>query len=284
MNTTIRKLYCLFMVVVCCQLIVQPMLNAEIYRIVDESGRVLYTDKAAENTRNIQQTALPVQTYRRLYPVKSVYDGDTLILGNNQRVRLLGVNTPEIESRHRPGEPGGVAAREWLHNQVRNRQVYLEYDQEKKDKYNRQLAHVFLPDGTHLNLELIKQGLAFMSIVPPNLRYAEAFSRAQQQAEKQTLGIWRESGYQVRSLDQIASGARGWQRFTGIPKQVQQKRSFTYLVFDDQVSVRIANDHLSLFPALEKYLDRNVEIRGWVSRRNNRFMISVQHPSALILR
>jgi endonuclease YncB( thermonuclease family) len=283
MNNAIRKLYYLFMAV-CCQLIAQTVLNAEIYRIVDESGRVLYTDKAVENTRNIQQTILPVQTYRRLYSVKSVYDGDTIILENNHRVRLLGVNTPEIESRHRSGEPGGVAAREWLHNQVRNQQVYLEYDQEKKDKYNRQLAHVFLSDGTHLNLELLKQGLAFMSIVPPNLRYADAFSHAQQQAEKQALGIWRESGYQVRSLDQIASGARGWQRYTGIPKQVQQKRSFTYLILTDQVSVRIANDHLSLFPALKKYLDRNVEIRGWVSRRNNRFIISVQHPSAIILR
>lgn len=283
MNNAIRKLYYLIMAI-CCQLTAQSMLNAEIYRIVDESGRVLYTDKAVESTGNIQQTTLSVQTYRRLYSVKSVYDGDTIILGNNQRVRLLGVNTPEIESRHRPGEPGGLAARAWLQNQVRNRQVYLEYDQEKKDKYDRQLAHVFLPDGTHLNLELIKQGLAFMSIVPPNLRYAETFSRAQQQAEKQALGIWRESGYQVRSLDQIASGGRGWQRFTGIPKQVQQKRSFTYLILNDQVSVRIANDHLNLFPVLEKYLGRDVEIRGWVSRRNNRFMISVQHPSALILR
>ncbi|MCW5608415.1 MAG: thermonuclease family protein [Nitrosomonas sp.] len=283
MNNPVKKLHYLLMAI-CCQLIAQPVLNAEIYRITDESGRVLYTDKAPGNAENIRQTTIPVQTYRRLYPVKSVYDGDTLILGNNQRIRLLGVNTPEIESRHRPGEPGGVAAKEWLQRRVKNQQIYLEYDQEKKDKYDRELAHVFLPDGTHLNLELLKQGLAFMSIVPPNLRYADVFSRAQQQAEKQGLGIWREAGYQVRSLDQIASGTRGWQRFTGIPKQVQQKRSFTYLILNDQVSVRIANDHLNLFPALETYLNRNIEIRGWVSRRHNRFMISVQHPSALILR
>ncbi|MCW5618384.1 MAG: thermonuclease family protein [Nitrosomonas sp.] len=283
MDNPVKKLYYLLMAI-CCQLIAQPVLNAEIYRIIDESGRVLYTDKIPGNAENIRQTTIPVQTYRRLYPVKSVYDGDTLILGNRQRVRLLGVNTPEIESRHRPGEPGGVAAKEWLQRRIKNQQVYLEYDQEKKDKYDRELAHVFLPDGTHLNLELLKQGLAFMSIVPPNLRYADVFSRAQQQAEKQGLGIWREAGYQVRSLDQIASGTRGWQRFTGIPKHIQQKRSFTYLILNDQVSIRIANNHLNLFPALEKYLDRPIEIRGWVSRRNNRFMISVQHPSALIRR
>jgi hypothetical protein len=79
MNNAILKLSYLLMAV-CCQLIGQTVLNAEIYRIVDESGRVLYTDKATENTRNIQQTTLPVQTYRRMYPVKSVYDGDTIIL------------------------------------------------------------------------------------------------------------------------------------------------------------------------------------------------------------
>ncbi len=282
MSNPVKTLYYVLMVV-CCQLVARPVSGSEIYRIVDESGRVLYTDKAPGNAKNIQQTTIPVQTYRRLYPVKSVYDGDTLILGNGQRVRLLGVNTPEIESRHRPGEPGGVAAKEWLQNRVKHQQVYLEYDQEKKDKYNRELAHVFLPDGTHLNLELLKQGLAFMSIVPPNLRYADAFSRVQQQAEKQKLGIWNDAGYPVRALNQIASGARGWQRFTGIPKHIQQKRSFTYLVLNDQVSVRIANDHLNLFPEMEKYLNRNLEIRGWVSRRNKQFTISIQHPSALII-
>jgi len=262
---------------------VQPASGSEIYRIVDETGRVTYSDKAAESTKNIQQVKIPIQSYRQFFTVKSVYDGDTIILENNKRVRLLGINTPEIQSRHRDAEPGGIAAKEWLQRQIKDQKIYLEYDLEKQDKYSRQLAHVFLADGTHINIELLKKGLAFMSIVPPNLRYVEAFNRAQKQAEAQNKGIWTEPRYQVQPLTRIASGHRGWQRYTGILQHIQQRRSFTYLTFNDQVSIRIANDHLSLFPALDTYLGKKMEIRGWVSRRNNKFTISIQHPSALVL-
>lgn len=122
-----------------------------------------------------------------------------------------------------------------------------------------------------------------MSIIPPNVRHAEAFSRTQKQAESQKLGIWAEPAYTARPLEQISSSSRGWQRFTGIPRKTQQRRSYTYLVFNDQTSVRIANDHLSLFPKLDGYLGKTVEIRGWISRRSNKFTITIQHPSALII-
>jgi len=163
-----------------------------------------------------------------------VYDGDTIILENGQRVRLLGINTPEIESRHRAAESGGKAAKEWLYNRIKDQKVYLEHDLEKKDKYDRLLAHVFLADGTHLNRELIKKGLAFMSIVPPNLRYVDVFSHAQKEAETKKLGIWNDPSYQIRPLDQISTGLRGWQRFKGTPRDIQQRRSFTYLVLNDR--------------------------------------------------
>lgn len=283
MNYRIKTLSWMLLAI-SCQLAAFSAFCSEIYRIVDESGRVTYTDKAADNPENVTQTTLPIDAYRQLYSVKHVYDGDTIILENNQRVRLLGINTPEIASRHRDEEPGGIAAKTWLQNSIKDQKIYLEYDQEKQDKYQRLLAHVFLADGTHLNLELIKQGLAFMSIIPPNIRHVEAFSRAQKQAEAQKLGIWGEPAYQVHPLDQIQSNARGWQRFTGIPRHIQQRRSYTYLVLNDQVSIRVANDHLNLFPKLDTYLGKTIEIRGWVSRRSKKFTISVRHPSALIIR
>lgn len=282
MNRSVKKLSWIFLTF-SCHLATSSAICSEIYRIVDETGRITYTDRAADSTENVQQTTIPIDDYRQLFSVKHVYDGDTIVLDNDQRVRLLGVNTPEIASRHREEEPGGTAAKTWLQNRINGQKVYLEQDQEKQDKYQRQLAHVFLADGTHLNLELIRHGLAFMSIIPPNLRYAEAFSRAQKQAEKQKLGIWGEQSYQARPLEQISSSSRGWQRFTGIPRKIQQRRSFTYLVFNDQVSIRIANDHLNLFPKLESYLGKIIEIRGWISRRSNKFTITIQHPSALVV-
>lgn len=262
----------------------QTAFGSTIYRIVDENGRVTYTDKAAAITENVEQTTLAVQTYRQLHHVKSVYDGDTIILENGQRVRFLGINTPEIASRHRDAEPGGMAAKTWLRERIGDQPVYLEHDQEKRDKYKRLLAHVFLSDGTHLNLALVEQGLAFMSIVPPNLRYVDAMSRAQQGAEAQRLGIWNEPDYPLRELHQISAELRGWQRVNGKPRAIESGRSFTYLVLNDRVSIRIANDHLNLFPKLDTYLGKTLEVRGWLSRRKDSFSISVQHPSALIAR
>ncbi len=57
-----------------------------------------------------------------------VYDGDTVLLSNGSKVRLLSSNTPEIESPHRSGEPGGEEARLWLKDAVEGKKVYLEED------------------------------------------------------------------------------------------------------------------------------------------------------------
>ncbi|WP_090331010.1 thermonuclease family protein [Nitrosomonas sp. Nm51] len=257
----------------------QTVFSTEIFRVEDASGRVTYSDKATDGAKPVQ---LPDRVYRHLHRVKKVYDGDTLVLENGKRVRLLGVNTPEIESRHRAGEPGGKLAKTWLQKRLQGRKVYLEYDLEKQDKYRRLLAHVFLPDGKHINLELIKNGLAFVSIMPPNLRHADQFELAQKLAEQSKLGIWRLPRYQAQALTAITSDNRGWRRYTGVPQSVQQKKRFTYLIFSNQTNIRIDNDHLGHFPDLESYLGKTVEIRGWVSRRSDKFSMQIRHPSALI--
>ncbi len=279
MNNRLINFFFLYATII-IGLITQPAIGTEIFRSEDASGRITYSDKAIEGAKQIK---LPNRTYRHLQQVKSVYDGDTIVLENGQRVRLLGINTPEIESRHRVSEPGGTAAKDWLKNQIQGKKVYLEYDLEKHDKYKRSLAHVFSADGEHLNLALLKNGLAFISIIPPNVRHADAFDEAQKQAEKQNLGIWALPAYRPRPLAQISSNHKGWQRLTGTAHSIQRKKKFTYLVFNDHVTVRIANDHLAHFPALKTYLGKTMEIRGWVSRRNNKFTIRVQHPSALVL-
>ena len=180
--------------------------------------------------------------------MKRVYDGDTIILEDDQRVRLLGVNTPEIESRHRQSESGGEAAKEWLQKQLQGKKVYLEFDEEKHDHYKRLLAHIFLPDGKHLNLALVENGLAIVNIIPPNIRYANILINAQQQAEKQSLGVWSISDYQAYPLHQISSGRKGWQRLIGTPLSIKSSRKYTRLIFTDKVNAI----SLGLFNLLEE--------------------------------
>ncbi|MBX9917711.1 MAG: thermonuclease family protein [Nitrosomonas sp.] len=252
-----------------------------IYRSVDAQGRVTYSDTPSANAQTVKITGQPS---RQLHQVTRVYDGDTIILEGRKQVRLLGVNTPEIESRHRSEEPGGVAAKKWLQNQLRDNQVYLEFDQVKRDKYKRLLAHVFLPNGKHVNLALMESGLATISIIPPNGRYSDKLIQAQQYAEKQKLGIWSMPEYQSRPITEIANHTKGWQRFTGTPVAIKKSRKFTRLLFNDKVDIRVANSNLKLFPELANYVGKPLEIRGWVARNKDNYTMLIQHPSALIVR
>jgi micrococcal nuclease len=251
-----------------------------IYRSVDAQGRVTYSDTPAANAQPVIITGQPS---RQLHQVARVYDGDTIILEGRKQVRLLGVNTPEIESRHRSEEPGGVAAKKWLQNQLRDNQVYLEFDQVKRDKYKRLLAHVFLPNGKHVNLALLESGLAAISIIPPNGRYSDKLIQAQQYAEKQKLGIWSMPEYQSRPISEIANHTKGWQRFTGTPVAIRKSRKFTRLLFNDKIDIRVANSNLRLFPELATYVGKPLEVRGWVARNKDHYTMLIQHPSALIV-
>ncbi len=254
---------------------------SEIYRSVDDRGRITYSDVPSTGAKKLDIVSQPG---RHLHSVVRVYDGDTIILEDKKQIRLLGINTPEIESRLRAEEPGGVAAKKWLQAQLQEEKVYLEYDQTKRDKYKRLLAHVFTPDGKHINQALLENGLAFVSIIPPNIRYSDKLIQAQQQAEKQKLGIWSMPDYQPKLIAQIANHNKGWQRFTGTPASIKKSRKYTRLIFDDKIDIRILNTNLDLFPALSTYVGKSLEIRGWVSRNKDHYSLLIQHPSALIIR
>ncbi len=253
----------------------------EIYRSVDDKGRVTYSDQA---TRGAQQVQIAGSSNRQLQHVVRVYDGDTIILQNGKHVRLLGVNTPEIESRHQIEEPGGVAAKQWLQAQLSgNSKIYLEFDQVRHDKYKRLLAYIYLPNGEHLNLALLEKGLGAVSIIPPNGRYADELIRAQHHAEKNKLGIWSMPEYQSRPITEISSHNKGWQRFTATPINLRKGKKYTRLIISDKTDIRIANANVNLFPELTDYLGKAVEVRGWVARNKDHYTVLISHPSALIM-
>ena len=75
--------------------------------------------------------------------VSYIHDGDTLWLDNGAKVRIIGLNAPELARKSRPGEPLAGRARDALRRRVTGR-VGLEYDEERKDRYGRVLAHVYI--------------------------------------------------------------------------------------------------------------------------------------------
>ena len=124
--------------------------------------------------------------------VRYVIDGDTFILQNNQRVRMIGINAPEI--RHakygkKKGEPFGVQSKKYLAHLIEKRDVDLKSDREEFDRYGRRLAYVYLPDGTFVNEKIIKDGYARAYLQFPFV-HKKDFLAAEREAKNQKLGMW----------------------------------------------------------------------------------------------
>ena len=251
--------------------------QAAVFKWVDEYGQVHFSDKSHQDA-----TRLELHIGQSYYSVDKVYDGDSILLSSGDKVRLLSINTPEVAGRNTFDQKGGEQAKQWLIQQLQNKKVYLEKDFERKDKYGRILAHVFTEDKLHLNLELVKQGLATTSIYPPSIKYIKALVHAENQAEKQRLGLWGYRDYKPKKATKIPSkNAKGWQRIRGKVKKITRKRKYSYLTLTKQVFIKISHDSEPYFPQLNRYLGQKIEVRGWVRKYKDEFHILVRHHSAL---
>jgi micrococcal nuclease len=136
--------------------------------------------------------------------VTRVVDGDTLVLENNERVRLTGIDTPEMHESsklNRDAQRSGqdVEAIKQLGRQayaftrqlVEGKRVRLEFDVDRYDKYKRILAYVYLLDGTFVNAEIVKQGYASLMTYPPNVKYADLFRELYREARENQRGLWK---------------------------------------------------------------------------------------------
>jgi len=127
---------------------------------------------------------------RRQAIVSWVIDGDTFQTSDGERVRLLGIDSPEYQPHRRKIDPFGKEASEFAKKTLTGKKVLLEGDVEPKDKYGRTLAYVYLPDGTFVNESIVAQGLAKSRYYKPNGKHREELKAAQKAAKKAKKGIW----------------------------------------------------------------------------------------------
>jgi micrococcal nuclease len=124
-------------------------------------------------------------------------DGDTIyvrLAGGVEKVRYIGIDTPEVHHPTRGEEPGGRAATEVNRRLLGREPVRLETDVQLRDRYGRLLAYVWArrPDGGELmvNAELVRLGYAAVMTVPPNVRHAELFRKLAAEAREQRRELW----------------------------------------------------------------------------------------------
>lgn len=128
--------------------------------------------------------------------IQRVTDGDTIECAEVGRVRLIGMDTPELSQ-----EPYGRLAAEALAalTPVGSR-VELERDVELRDRYGRMLAYVWL-DGAQVNWVLVRQGWALLATYPPNVQYVDWYTEAQRRAREDGVGLWAIGGFECPPVD-----------------------------------------------------------------------------------
>jgi endonuclease YncB( thermonuclease family) len=125
--------------------------------------------------------------------VISTVDGDTIHVryrGRTLDVRLIGVDTPETVDPSQPVQCFGEAASRFTAHRLTGRPIHLEFDAERRDRYGRTLAYVWL-GGSLFNRRLVARGYATVSTYPPDVRYVRRFEAAQRAARAAHRGLWQ---------------------------------------------------------------------------------------------
>ena len=131
--------------------------------------------------------------------VERVVDGDTIIVevnGQRERIRLLGIDTPESVAENRPDQCYGEESSDYLKGLLpEGTDVSLVLDEEPRDQYDRLLAYVVRSsDQLFVNLDLLEQGFAGVLIYNPNDHYESLFRAAERTAESDGVGLWSACG------------------------------------------------------------------------------------------
>lgn len=260
-----------------------PATDAGIYRWQDNSGATHYGDSPPSAAQQLSElTPTPYDSYGL---VATVLDGDTLILTDGRRVRLLGIDAPEIAHHNRPGEPLGEKARLFLKKQAEGKRVQLRYDMQHQDKYDRLLAHVYLEDAQNLNILMLQEGLAYARFEWPNMTYAEQYYAIEQRARQQNHGIWSLPGFQIKSMENLETLRNRFVRLRGRAVRVEKNRRYLYLFFGDKLRVAVKNSRLELFREagikLDDLLRKRIVLRGWLGRRGGIPYLELSHPFQL---
>lgn len=235
----------------------------------------------------------PLMPTKEGYLVNYIIDGDTIELSNGERVRYIGIDTPEI--RQKQGS-------KWIYNPmpyaeeskasnkklVEGKSVRLEFDVEKKDRYNRWLAYVYIGDKM-VNLELVKQGYAMIYTRPPNVKYVDEFVKAQKDARENKRGLWGDLASQNSKITTNEAKEN-----IGKMKIIEAKVVDTYLTekvlilkFRDNFKAVIFKNNFSLFPkealrSPERYFKgKTIRVYGIIKEYKTSPEIILNDPSQM---
>ncbi len=221
--------------------------------------------------------------------LKKIVDGDTLHLRDGRKVRVMGINTPEIGHRknNKPHYPEPLAsaakqaAEEFFAGASR---VGLSFGEQRADHYGRILAHVYRADGHSLSAYLLGLGFAWQVVVPPNEQHWRCLAAVETTAKKQALGIWGNEAYRAKQAKDLSMSDTGFQRLTGQVIAVNRSRGGWWVQLD-KLAIRVRDKHLKYLDGVnpQDWLNRRLIVRGWVKDRSQSSAVMQQGYSPLMM-
>ena len=224
--------------------------------------------------------------------VRHVHDGDTLRLVDGRKIRLIGIDTPELAreqgGRQRPAQPYADEARSAMIRLLRSadNRVGIGYGIQRQDRYQRTLAHLYLPNGDSVQSALLSQGLATAFTTPPNDSRSPCYRQAESIARTRRLGIWSLPRYQPRTLYQLDQNDRGFRLVEGRVSDVHFGRKAAWIYLGKTLRLRIHNKDLGNFNihSLRQLPGKTLQVRGWLHPNKDHFFMALRHTDALIIK
>jgi len=250
-------------------------------------GAGLFDGSPAIAACQLQQAGEPRQ-------VTYVVDGDTVHLDSRpnlsrpdqksrvEKIRFVGINTPELARQSRPSEPLAEQARQFVIDTLDKNanKLILQKDQESLDRYGRTLAHVWLDPNHSLSEALLENGLASLLVIPPNTLNLDCYRAAEQRARESLRGIWQLPGFTPIAARNVTPKDRGYRIITGKVVRVGQSKKSIWLNLDGPVAIRIARSDLRYFNEQDLLNSRGsrIIVRGWSHPYKKKAVIRLRHP------
>jgi len=216
--------------------------------------------------------------------VRSIVDGDTIVLADGRRVRLIGIDSPEIDYAGGGVEPFADTARGELTALLTARpHVGIRFDATRSDRYGRLLAHLFLDDGTNVQAWLLERGLGTRLTIPPNVMYLDCYRVTETRARDATRGIWALSEYQPIEATELTKEDGGYRIVTGNVLRVGESRSSIWINIAPRMALRIRREDLTYFEGIEfhRLVGKRIIARGWLYTKNAEIRMRIRHSANL---
>lgn len=225
--------------------------------------------------------------------VTHVIDGDTVEIEGGERVRLLGIDTPEDKrirknrdgtKRLVPAQPFFLEAKNFLRELVAKKRVEMRVGDESVGYYGRTLARLYLPGGVDVQRELLRRGYAMVTAYPPNIAHLQNYAAAEAEACRAGRGLWSSAHFALQNIADGAPIRSGMGRAVGVVTRVERRNNDVRVSIDERLTLLIYRGAWRKYwPAerAEDLLGRRLIARGRIKAAGRGHILRIRHPFML---